>query len=93
MVQFSGPQFFPIYINDLAEGISSTTKLFADDTSLFSVVNNINKSDTSLLLITLMNLGEYGSRKDITLGLLSVDFWVQSWVSWVEPGLLRTPSS
>ena len=37
-----GPLFFLIYINDLAEGISSTTKLFADDTSLFSVVNNVN---------------------------------------------------
>ena len=33
-----GPLFFLIYINDLAEGISSTTKLFVDDTSLFSVV-------------------------------------------------------
>ena len=39
-----GPLFFLIYINDLAEGISSTTKLFADDTSLFSVVNNIDES-------------------------------------------------
>ena len=36
--------FFLIYINDLAEGISSTTELFADDTSLFSVVNNIDES-------------------------------------------------
>ena len=39
-----GTLFFLIYINDLAESISSTTKLFADDTSLFSVVNNINQS-------------------------------------------------
>ena len=39
-----GPLFFLIYINDLAEDISSTTKLFADDTSLFYVVNNINES-------------------------------------------------
>ena len=30
-----GPLFFLIYINDLAEGISSTTKLFVDDTSVF----------------------------------------------------------
>ena len=37
-----GPLFFLVYVNDLTEGISSTTKLFADDTSLFSVVNNIN---------------------------------------------------
>ena len=59
MVQFSGPQFFLIYINDLAEGISSTTKLFADDTSLFSVVNNINKSDTSLFSVA-NNINESG---------------------------------
>ena len=39
-----GPLFFLIYINDLAEGISSTTKLFADDTSLFSVVDSIDES-------------------------------------------------
>ena len=39
-----GPLFFLIYINDPAEGISSTTKPFADDTSLFFVVNNIDKS-------------------------------------------------
>ena len=39
-----GPLFFLIYINDLAEDISSTTKLYADDTSLFSVANNIDES-------------------------------------------------
>ena len=38
------PLFFLIYINDLAEGISSTAKLFADETSLFSVVNNNDES-------------------------------------------------
>ena len=33
-----GLLFFLIYINDLTDGISSVVKLFADDTSLFSVV-------------------------------------------------------
>lgn len=37
-----GALFFLIYINDLAEGISSTAKLFVDDTRIFSVVNDIN---------------------------------------------------
>ena len=32
-----GPLLFLIYINDLAENLSSNRKLFADDTSLFSV--------------------------------------------------------
>ena len=34
-----GPLFFLMYINDLSCGLSSTTKLFADDTSLFSVAH------------------------------------------------------
>ena len=33
-----GPLFFLIYINDLVENVSSDAKLFADDTSLFTVV-------------------------------------------------------
>ena len=33
-----GPLFFPVYINDLVENVSSDAKLFADDTSLFTVV-------------------------------------------------------
>ena len=31
---------FLIYSNDLADGLSSNTKLFADDTSLFSVIHD-----------------------------------------------------
>ena len=34
-----GPLFFLMYINDLSCGLSSTTKLFANDTSIFSVVH------------------------------------------------------
>ena len=33
-----GPLFFLVYINDLVENVSSAAKLFADDTSLFTVV-------------------------------------------------------
>ena len=39
-----GPLLFLIYINDLAENLSSNPKLFADDTSLFSVVRDLNTS-------------------------------------------------
>ena len=35
-----GPLFFLVYINDLVDNISSEAKLFADDTSLFTIVYN-----------------------------------------------------
>ena len=43
-----GPLLFLIYINDLSNGVSSNCKLFADDTSLFSVVNDIQSSAATL---------------------------------------------
>ena len=33
-----GPLFFLIYINDLVDDLSSEAKLFADDTSLFTIL-------------------------------------------------------
>ena len=35
-----GPLLFLVYINDLEDGIRSNIKFFADDTSLFSIVND-----------------------------------------------------
>ena len=43
-----GPLLFLIYINDLTEGLSSNAKLFADDTSLFSVIHDIQISANNL---------------------------------------------
>ena len=37
-----GSLLFLIYINDLSENLVSNPKLFADDTSLFSVIFNKN---------------------------------------------------
>ena len=39
---------FLIYINDLSNSVSSNWKRFADDTSLFSVVNDIQSSTATL---------------------------------------------
>ena len=40
--------WFFIYINDLSKELSSNPRLFADDTSLFSVVWNANLSANAL---------------------------------------------
>ena len=38
------PLLFLVYINDLSKNLSSAAKLLADDTSIFSVVHDINQS-------------------------------------------------
>ena len=43
-----GPLLFLIYINDLPNELKSNAKLFADDTSLFTLVKDKNES-TSIL--------------------------------------------
>ena len=35
-----GPLFFLIFINDIPDGIQSNIKIFADDTSIFSVMKD-----------------------------------------------------
>ena len=39
-----GPLFFLIYINDLPNKLKSNAKLFADDTSLFTIVKDKSES-------------------------------------------------
>ena len=43
-----GPLFFLIYINDLSDNLKTNPKLFADDTSLFSIVHDLNVSANDL---------------------------------------------
>ena len=42
------PLFFLVYINDICSNLSANVKLFADDISLFSIVNDTNKSFQNL---------------------------------------------
>ena len=44
-----GPLLFLIYINDLTANITSNMKLFADDSSLFSRVRNVNLTHDQLV--------------------------------------------
>ena len=43
-----GPLLFLIYIDDLPNGLKSNPKLSADDTSLFSVIPDVNTSQIDL---------------------------------------------
>ena len=43
-----GPLLFVIYNNDLSDDLTKNVKLFADDTSLYSIVYNMNTSTTNL---------------------------------------------
>ena len=42
------PLLFLIYINDLPNGLKTNSKLFADNTSLFTIVKDKNESDNAL---------------------------------------------
>ena len=42
------PVLFLVYINDLADDLSSNAKLFADDTSLFLVIHDVDTSANEL---------------------------------------------
>ena len=42
------PLLFLIYINDLSNKLKTTAKLFADDTTLFTIVKYINESTNAL---------------------------------------------
>ena len=44
-----GPLFFLVYINDLPDGIQSNVKIFAVDTSVFSVMTDGIRDSATLI--------------------------------------------
>ena len=60
-----GSLLFLIYINYLLNGLNSNAKLFADDTSLFSVVHNITDS-ANLLNSDLSKINEWALQQKIS---------------------------
>ena len=53
-----GPLLFLVYINDLPEGLTTSTKLFADGTSLFSVVHD-SEASTAFLNDDLLKISRW----------------------------------
>ena len=53
-----GPLFFLIYIDDLSSGLKSICKIFADDTSLFLKMKDLDRSniDSNNDLVKIMGL-------------------------------------
>ncbi len=60
-----GPLLFLIYINDLSDDISSNIKLFADDSSLFILVQDVNVAH-SLLISDLKKLTNWENQWKMT---------------------------
>ena len=48
-----GPLLFLIYINDLPDGLKSICKIFADDKSLFSKIDDRDTNNIDITLILL----------------------------------------
>ena len=62
-----GPLLFLIFINDIPEGIQSNIKIFADDTSIFSVMKDrISASVTINKDLYLISIGNAVSPRNIS---------------------------
>ena len=66
--------FFLTYINDVSKDISSAVKLFADDKSIFSVVDDVN---VSVCVVQLNN------------DLLKISKWAYQWKMLLNPDVSK----
>ena len=57
-----GPMFFLIYTNDVPSELCRSPKLFADDTSLFSVVKDVNETANKLNILRISTNGLISGR-------------------------------
>ena len=51
-----GPVMFLIYVNDIPDIITSAAKLFADDTKIYSQINNVEDSIALQIDLTTLDL-------------------------------------
>ena len=51
-----GPLLFLLYINDIVENINSSIRLFADDTSLYIIVDNFVEACRVNIIIRLSDI-------------------------------------
>lgn len=53
-----GPLLFLIYINDIVSGIQSSIKLFADDTSIYLSIDDVQRR-TNILNSDMLKINEW----------------------------------
>ena len=52
-----GPLLFLIYINDLSDDLTTNVEQFSDDSSLFSIVHNVNTSSPGIYIFNKTSKG------------------------------------
>jgi len=60
-----GPLLFLLYINDITDNVSTNIKLFADDTSLYVIIDENPAHAAQVLTNDLSNIGEWAGIWDI----------------------------
>ena len=68
---FTDPFLFLVYINDLPNELKSTVKLYADDTSLFSIVRNKNES-ANIFNKDLLSISKWAHILKISKGISAI---------------------